>query len=68
MAGGFGGFVNDRPTDQAVDRLEELRVELNAILSRLQTIFEEDVAAFNELIRSLGMEPVVVKRDDRPIS
>lgn len=68
VAGGFGGFVNDRPTDQAVARLEELRTAVDDVLGRLQTVFDQDLAAFNELIRSLGMEPVVVKKDERLIS
>ena len=68
VAGGFGGVVHDRPTDQAVARLEELRAEINGVLQRLQSIFDNDLSAFNDLIRSLGMDPVVVMRDDRPIS
>jgi photosystem II stability/assembly factor-like uncharacterized protein len=67
-AGGFGGTVNARPTDQAVARLEELRVEANGILSRLEVIFEEDLAAFNELIRSLGLDPVVLDSEGRLIT
>lgn len=68
VAGGFGGAVNDRPTDQAVARLEELRVEVRGVLGRLQAIFDEDLAAFNELIRSLGMDPVVLRQEGRVIS
>jgi hypothetical protein len=68
VAGGFGGPVNDRPTDAAVERLAELRVEVNEILGELQTIFDEDLAAFNDLIRSLGLDPVVVKKDPPAIS
>jgi photosystem II stability/assembly factor-like uncharacterized protein len=64
VAGGFGGFVDARPTDQARDRLEELRVEANDVAGRLQTIFDEDLASFNALIRSLGMDPVVLRTDE----
>ena len=68
MAGGFGGPVNDRPTDAAVERMAELRVEVGEILDELQTIFDDDLAAFNDLIRSLGLDPVVVTREPPAIS
>jgi hypothetical protein len=57
--------VNAAPTDQAVDRLRELEEQVAGVLGRLNTAFDEDLAAFNELIRSLGMEPVVLTR--RPV-
>jgi len=63
VAGGFGGAVNARPTDQAVDRLEELRADVHGVMGRMQVIFDEDLAAFNELIRSLGMDPVVLRTE-----
>jgi hypothetical protein len=63
VSGSLGGFVNERPTDQAIDRLEELRAEVGGVLGRLQAVFDEDLAAFNDLIRSLGMDPVVLKRE-----
>jgi len=68
VAGGFAGTANDRPTDQAGERLEELRVETEGLLRRLQTIFEEDLEAFNELIRSLGIDPVVLQGEGELIS
>ncbi|MDA0311163.1 MAG: hypothetical protein O2992_03490 [Gemmatimonadetes bacterium] len=68
VAGGLAGVFNARPTDQAVDRLQELQVDLAGVSNRLQTIFDEDLAAFNELIRSLGMDPVVLTREGRLIS
>ena len=63
VAGGFGGAVNPRPTAQAVDRLEELRADVSGVMGRMQVIFDEDLAAFNELIRSLGMDPVVLRTE-----
>lgn len=60
VSGAFGA-VDARPTDQAVERRDELRTEVDGLLARLQSIFEQDLAAFNELIRSLGMDPVVVE-------
>ena len=58
----------DRNRQAALERLAELRVEVNEILGELQTIFDEDLAAFNDLIRSLGLDPVVVKKDPPAIS
>ena len=68
VSGSLAGTVNARPTDQAVDRLEELRAEVADVMDRLETVLDEDLSAFNELIRSLGMDPVVVARPDPIIS
>jgi len=68
VAGGFGGTVNDGPTDQAIERLEELRAEVNDVLGRLESVLDDDLAAFNELIRSLGLEPVIVSKPTPVIS
>jgi len=67
VAGGFGA-VDARPTDQAVARLGELRAQVQDVVGRLQRIFDTDLAGFNELIRSLGLEPVVLKKDGNLIS
>lgn len=67
VAGGFG-VVDAPPTDQAVARLGELRSRMNDVMGRLQTIFDTDLASFNELIRSLGLEPVVLKKEGNLIS
>jgi hypothetical protein len=64
VAGGFG-TVDAPPTDQAVARMAELQAQVDEVLGRLQTIFDTDLVEFNELIRSLGMEPVVLKKEDR---
>ncbi len=68
VAGSLAGTVNAGPTDQALERLEELRAETADILTRLETVFNDDLAAFNELIRALGMDPVVVTRARAVIS
>jgi len=64
VAGGFGA-VDARPTDQAVARMDELQSRVDDVLGRLQTIFDTDLADFNELIRSLGLDPVVLRKEDR---
>ena len=48
-AGSFGGTVDSRPTDGSRERFDELRAEVDAVLGRLQVIFDSDLAAFNEL-------------------
>ena len=67
VAGGFG-VVDAPPTDQAVARLGELKPQVTSLSGRLQAIFDTDLAAFNQLIRSLGLEPVVVKKEGNLIS
>ena len=49
-----------RPTDGARQRAEDLRGELDAQLDRLQTILDEDVAAFNQRLQGLEVPAVVV--------
>ena len=68
VAGGLAGIFQSGPTDQAVDRLEELRGTVADVLGRLDQVLDEDLSAFNDLIRSLGMEPVVVSRREAVIS
>ena len=66
--GGLGGPINDRPTDQAVERREELRREVEGVDRRLEQAFEQELAALNDLLRSLGLGPVVVRQDRRLVS
>ncbi|HSM04167.1 MAG TPA: hypothetical protein VK858_06085 [Longimicrobiales bacterium] len=66
--GGLGGPINDRPTDQAVERREELRREVDGVDRRLEQAFEQELAALNDLLRSLGLGPVVVRQDRRLVS
>jgi photosystem II stability/assembly factor-like uncharacterized protein len=68
VAGGFGGVVNAPPTDQAVERKNELMGEVDRLDGRLEEILDQDLAEFNDLIRSLGLEPVVTNRDRRLVS
>jgi photosystem II stability/assembly factor-like uncharacterized protein len=66
VAGGFGA-VDAPPTDQAIARMGELQTQVDEVLGRLQTIFDTDLVNFNELIRSLGLEPVVLKKEDKTL-
>jgi photosystem II stability/assembly factor-like uncharacterized protein len=51
-----------QPTAGAHQRLADLRPELQAILARLDAIVAEDVGAFNELVASKALAPVVVPK------
>jgi photosystem II stability/assembly factor-like uncharacterized protein len=66
--GGMGAAVNSRPTDASYERYRELQVQADEILVRLQAVFEDDVAAFNELLQRLNLAPIVVKQERRGIS
>ena len=49
-----------RPTDQSHERFEELKTELARSLGELQEVLNTDLAAFNEMVRALGVPPVIV--------
>lgn len=67
-AGSFGGPADAGPTDGAQLRFDELHEEVNDVVGRLQQVLDEDLAAFNELLKSLDLDPVVVKKDRAVIS
>ncbi len=64
---GTVGTVDAPPTDQAVARLGELRTQVSDVQGRLQAVLDQDLARFNDLIRSLGLDPVVLKKGDRKL-
>jgi hypothetical protein len=66
--GGMGAAVNSRPTDASYERYQELQAQAEEILTRLQAVFDTDVAAFNELLQRLNLAPIVVKQERRGIS
>jgi hypothetical protein len=66
-AGGFAGPVDARPTDGSLERFQDLQIQLNEVLGRLQQILDTDLAAFNELLRDLDLDPVVVKTMERAV-
>ncbi len=59
--GGYGaGAAEGRPTAGALERKEDLDREWSRVRDRLETVLGEDVARFNEEVRRLGLEGVVV--------
>jgi photosystem II stability/assembly factor-like uncharacterized protein len=59
VLGGFGGG-DDRPTDAAYDRLNDLKPELAELMSRLQAVLDEDLAAFNQMVAEMDLPAVVI--------
>lgn len=57
LLGGVEG-AESRPTDQAYDVFEKLTVELDGQLEQLTIIIQQDVQRLNELLRSLGLDPI----------
>jgi photosystem II stability/assembly factor-like uncharacterized protein len=49
-----------RPTDQSALAFEFLSGALESELTRLQVLFNEDLARLNDLLDDLGLEPIVV--------
>ena len=62
VVGGFGGSVDAAPTDGAVERFREVEAEAGEILNRLETIMNDEVGSFNDLLESVGLKPVIVPR------
>ncbi|NIR61180.1 MAG: hypothetical protein GWO02_17580, partial [Gammaproteobacteria bacterium] len=57
--GGFGGGDN-RPTDAAYERLEDLRPQVADLLGQIDAVITADLAAFNDLVASKALPAVVV--------
>ena len=54
--------VDGRPTRQAYQVFEELNKQLEVQVRALQVIINTDLTEFNNLLRSKGLEPIVVRR------
>ncbi len=51
--------VDSRPTDASYEVFNELKAEAERQLSKLDKIFKDQVAAFNQKIRQAGLGPVI---------
>ena len=60
--------VPGRPTQQTYQVFEQFEGELDAQLNTLQQILDADLAAYNQLLQSKQLEPVVVRREARATS
>lgn len=59
---GLVGETDAKPTDGQVERYRDLQKELEAVLARLKTILDADVADFNARARAAGAAPVLPPR------
>jgi len=57
-----------RPTKGALERFQDIEPERQKWLGNLQKILATDVRSFNDLVRSQGVAPIVVKRRATEIS
>ena len=55
----YGG-PEGRPTKGALERVNDLAKEWAPLSTRLRTVLEKDVPAFNELLRKLGLGAIVL--------
>ncbi len=55
-----------RPTDGALERYRELRAELDGYLKGLQEVVTGELEAFNDLVLTKSVPPVIVPPDDPP--
>jgi len=59
VLGGFGGG-DDRPTDAAYDRLEDLKPKLASLMAELNAVLESDLPAFNAMVAGKDLPAVVI--------
>lgn len=65
---GYVLSTQDEPNEGALERLDDLRVELDEQLTILREIIETDVEAFNALLREKGVPAVIVEQRARATS
>lgn len=58
----FVDMADARPTDGQRERYLDLKEELRVILSRLQTLMDTDLGAFNDRVREMGVAPVILSK------
>lgn len=54
--------MNGKPTVGAYERLNDLKPRLTEKLARFQDVKDDELAAFNTLVREKGVLPVIVGR------
>ncbi len=63
---GYVASGDFEPTGGALERFDDLKPELAALLGRLHEAIRTDLAKFNELVRGENVPPVVVSPASRP--
>jgi photosystem II stability/assembly factor-like uncharacterized protein len=51
-----------KPTKGDYQRYEDLQPQLNQILTRVKAATDSDVAKFNDLVKSKGVQPIILKK------
>lgn len=62
---GVAASGNYRPTDQAVEVKKDLTAKIDAELSKLKTIFENDLPKLNQLIKNQNIDPLMLKKEEK---
>jgi hypothetical protein len=64
--GYIAGGAKGRPTRGAMLRFDDLAREMAAVTARYRAVIDQDVARFNELLRRLGLGPILLP--NRPVT
>jgi photosystem II stability/assembly factor-like uncharacterized protein len=62
---GVAANGNFRPTDQAVEVKKDLTSKIDAELSKLKVIFENDLPKVNQLIKNQNIDPLMLKKEEK---
>jgi hypothetical protein len=62
---GVAANGNFRPTDQAVEVKKDLISKIDAELSKLKVIFENDLPKVNQLIKNQNIDPLMLKKEEK---
>lgn len=62
---GVAGSGNFRPTDQAADVKKDLTGKIDSELSKLKTVFENDLPKLNQLIKGQNIDPLMLKKEEK---
>jgi hypothetical protein len=55
-----GEYTDARPTDQLEERFRDLKVQLDGELERLRGVLDEDLAAFNGMLRDKNVSAIFI--------
>ena len=62
---GVAGNGNFRPTDQAGEVKKDLTGKIDTEISKLKTIFENDLPKLNQLIKGQNIDPLILKKEEK---
>ena len=63
--GGMSDTADARPTAAAVACHQELKGQLQGLLTRLDTVLDQDLGAFNKAVADAGIQPVILVPFDK---